>query len=402
MQKGIHKKLILLGISAIVVSLIAGATFYIFDGIKYPQPHGEYEVGRTKFFLTDEARLETFSDDASDKRELPVTVYYPATPQKGDQRSTFASKAVGEGIAAKNGFPAVILDTIHPNSFVDARPTANETFPVLLFSGGLYGQFPFYGSLLEAVASEGYIIVCVEHPYSEVFTETSDGRLIPYSDAGTAYFDIETDNSKLEAYSEALADVWTADMLFIYDNLGALNATHKILAGTMNLEKTGIFGHSFGGAAAVQCLQEREELIAGINMDGSLFGKQKVNPVKQPVVFMNSSQGAVQGAICFEEKIVSSMSSEACYHMMLLDSTHDSFAPDSGLFYDKYPFARPADGAQIDGREALSSLAFYITSFFDQYLLDVPQEFLEVGYSPDHLHMMSSKFKTDMFAATEG
>ena len=88
--------------------------------------------------------------------------------------------------------------------------------------------------------------------------------------------------------------------------------------------------------------------------------------------------------------------------MMLLDSTHDSFAPDSGLFYDKYPFARPADGAQIDGREALSSLAFYITSFFDQYLLDVPQEFLEVGYSPDHLHMMSSKFKTDMFVATEG
>jgi dienelactone hydrolase len=383
-----------IGIFAVTLCLGIGVglSVYIADGIRYPVPDGEYQVGRTKMYLTDSSREEIFSEETGDKRELPVTIYYPADPKVGDRRADFASKAVADAIASYNGFPTFVLDTVKPNSFIDAEPVSGETFPVLMFSEGLYGQASFYGSLLEAVASQGYIIVSVEHPYSDIASEASDGSIIRYNNEGTAFFDVETDNVKLEAYGEALADVWTSDMLFVYDELANLNKGNEILAGTMNLEKTGIFGHSFGGAVAVQCLQEREELIAGINMDGSLFGKQRDEPVYQPIVFMNSSQGAVLSAIFFQEKVIASQTSEACYHMMLLDSTHDSFAPDSGLLYDKFPIVKPADAAKIPGGEALSDLSFYITAFFDQYILGQKQEAIELGFSEEHLHIMWGKY----------
>lgn len=384
----------MIGIGAVALCLAVGAgiALYVADGIRYPAPEGEYQVGRTKLYLTDYSREEIFSEEAGDKRLLPVTIYYPADPHAGDRKAEFASKAVAEVIASYNGFPAFVLDTVKPNSYVDARPVSGETFPVLLFSGGLYGQAPFYGSLLEAVASEGYVVVSVEHPYSDIASEASDGSIIRYTNEGTAFFDVETDNIKLEDYGEELADVWTADMLFVYDELGDLNAGNVILSGTMDLEKTGIFGHSFGGAVTIQCLQEREEPLAGINMDGSLFGKQRDEPVYQPLVFMNNSQGAILSAIFFQEKVIASRTSEACYHMMLLDSTHDSFATDSGLLYDKYAMFKPADAAKISGSEALSDLSFYITSFFDLYILDQKQEAIELGFSEEHLHIMWGKY----------
>jgi dienelactone hydrolase len=389
-----RKRVILTAIAALLLVTAVAAAAYAVYGIYYPTPEGEYKVGRTKFFVTDDDRKEVFSDAPDDLRELPVTVYYPAEPGKGDEHAVFASKAVEDVLAKTNACPSFILESIRPNSYVDAAPVAGKTFPVLLFSGGLYGQFPFYNSLLESVAAEGYIVVAVEHPYSEIAVENSAGELILNTAAGTAYFDTETDNDKLEANANALCDIWTADMLFVLDSLGELNTSNTVLKGSMDLSKTGIFGHSFGGAAAIQCLQERKELAAGINMDGSIYGKQKTTPVEQPVVFMNNAQEAVISAICFQEKVEASLTSEACYHMILLDSTHDSFATDSGLLYDKYPFLKCGDVADVNGKTALYALTAYITAFFDQYIKGVPSEMLETGCSAEYPVFLSSKFET--------
>ena len=388
-----RKRVILTAMAALFLVSAVSAAAYVAYGIHYPTPEGEYKVGQTKLYITDKERLEVFSDTPDDLRELPVTVYYPAEPAKGGAQARFASKNVEEVLSEGAGCPSFILDTIHPNSYVDAAPVADKTFPVLLFSGGLYGQLPFYGSLLESIAAEGYIVVAVEHPYSEMATVNSAGELIRYSDAGTAYCDIETDNDKLEANSNVLCDIWTADMLYVFDSLDELNESNAILKGSMNLSKTGIFGHSFGGAAAIQCLQERKELAGGINMDGSIYGKQTTTPVDQPFVFMNNSQESIIGAICFQEKVVASESSEACYHMMLLDSTHDSFATDSGLLYDKFPFMKMGDIADVNGRSALASLTAYVTAFFDQYIEGVPSEMLETGYSADYPVIYSMKYE---------
>ena len=388
-----RKRIVLTVIAALLLVSAVSAAAYAAYGIHYPTPEGEYKVGRTKLFLTDAERPEIFSDTPDDLRELPVTVYYPAEPAKGDTHAAFAPKAVEDALAKAAGCPAFILDTIHPNSYVDAAPAADKTFPVLLFSGGLYGQMPFYSSLLESVAAEGYIVVAVEHPYSETAVENSAGELIRYTSDGTAKLDTGADNDTLEAYANELCDIWTADMLYVFDSLDGLNESNAVLKGSMDLSKTGIFGHSFGGAAAIQCLQERKELAAGINMDGSIYGKQKTTPVEQPLVFMNNAQESIIGAICFQEKVVASETSEACYHMIMLDSTHDTFATDSGLLYDKYPFMKMGDIADVNGKTALLGLTAYVTDFFDQYIKGEPSEMLEAGCSAEYPVFLSSKFE---------
>lgn len=184
-------------------------------------------------------------------------------------------------------------------------------------------------------------------------------------------------------------------MLYVFDSLKELNETNTILAGSMDHTRTGIFGFSFGGATSIQCLQERKELIVGVNMDGSLYGKQKTLPVKQPVVFMNNSQDAVLNTVCFQEKVAASQSSEACYHMIMYDSTHNTFATDSGLIYEKYPFMKIGEVADVNGNAALYSLTTYITAFFDQYLCGDPQAMLQIDNSSEYMVFLSEKYEND-------
>jgi pimeloyl-ACP methyl ester carboxylesterase len=181
-------------------------------------------------------------------------------------------------------------------------------------------------------------------------------------------------------------------MLFVLDSLGELNTSNTVLKGSMDLSKTGIFGHSFGGAAAIQCLQERKELAAGINMDGSIYGKQKTTPVEQPVVFMNNAQEAVISAICFQEKVEASLTSEACYHMILLDSTHDSFATDSGFCMTNTLLKCGDVGCERENRALFIDCLYY--GIFRSVYKGVPSEMLETGCSAEYPVFLSSKFET--------
>ena len=45
-----------------------------------PAPTGRYQVGRVSFELVDPARVEIYSSNPQDRRELVVWVWYPAAP----------------------------------------------------------------------------------------------------------------------------------------------------------------------------------------------------------------------------------------------------------------------------------------------------------------------------------
>jgi len=392
---------VLLATGIFLVSALAASAIYVAAGIRYPALSGPYEVGRTRIYVTDDSRDETFSEEDGDKRELPVTIYYPAAAGSTEPLATFASDAVDEMIANFNGFPSIVLKTVTSNSHVDAVASEEGPFPVLLFSGGLYGQFPYYGSLLERLASEGFIIVAVEHPYSDVAVEMSDGRVVTFNDAGTAYPELSGEDMAAVTRYEALGDVWVQDMSYVLSQLSGMNSTDERFAGTMDLSRIGIFGHSFGGAAAVATARENPEILAVVNMDGTMFGSM-ADPLPQPVMLMMNEQGLAQSALYFREKVGISEASEACYHLLLRGSTHDSFATDSGLFYDKYPMFRPSDAASIQGVEALDSLTVYLKAFFGKYLDGVDSVLLEQAVTPEYINVFCVRYGYEIPEATEG
>lgn len=219
-------------------------------------------------------------------------------------------------MAKKTGIPKFILDSIHSQSY-DEAPVAHDKapYPVLLFSQGIRGQLPPYSSLPEEVASHGYVVICISHQYSDTFVVYPDGRAVYANDAGTGYNLEYTDRKTYEQRMLKVMKVWTDDTVFTINNLEEINKSHKILANSLDLNTIGIFGHSFGGAAAANTLMRDNRLKAGINLDGAIYDEMKARGVQQPYFVMASeSLGCYWFALAGDLRETIN-SSERCYLM---------------------------------------------------------------------------------------
>ena len=54
-----------------------------------PSPTGKHDVGRMSIQLKDENRLEIYSSEKKDKRELVIWIWYPAGPLPGSKRAIY-------------------------------------------------------------------------------------------------------------------------------------------------------------------------------------------------------------------------------------------------------------------------------------------------------------------------
>ena len=72
-----------------------------------------------------------------------------------------------------------------------------------------------------------------------------------------------------------------ADTRFVLNELAALNsgaspdARHRPLpaglAGTLDLTRVGMFGHSLGGATSAEAMAADRRILAGLDLDGSII-----------------------------------------------------------------------------------------------------------------------------------
>ena len=53
------------------------------EEIVLPMPTGSFRVGRASFHRIDASRLETFTDDPADNRQVLFHIWYPAEPTGG-------------------------------------------------------------------------------------------------------------------------------------------------------------------------------------------------------------------------------------------------------------------------------------------------------------------------------
>ncbi|MBZ0318554.1 MAG: hypothetical protein K8L91_19225 [Anaerolineae bacterium] len=268
---------------AVVLFMVGGTLPHVTHaqdgtGIEFPVPSGPYAVGRVDVEWVDASRPELFTDDPNDVRDLLVTIYYPADVLTDAVPAPY----VGTEIAAAVGLPSVLIEQMHTHVFADV-PAVDATFPVLLFSPGMEMLPVFYSSLLTELTSQGYVVVAIWHPYSVAVTPYPDGRLVAINEAGIPSF---ADDPAAEA--ERVGAVWVGDMRFVLDQLPQFNIEDDRLAGRLDLERIGAFGHSFGGATSVQAAFEDERIDAAINMDGTMFGDVVAQGSRVPFLMLQS------------------------------------------------------------------------------------------------------------------
>jgi len=361
--------------------------------VKLPQPTGPYQIGTTSLALVDETRPEVFTDDPKDHRELLVRCWYPAQPVAGAKPEPFwgkDTKEIGSLLAQFMRLPKTAFDDlalVQSHAYTDAPLSKSKSpYPVLVFSHGYIPGFLSQNTAqMEELASHGYVVFSIGHSYETVANIFPDGRVVPFSQtrfmtfaqgAGKATvlvtkYTAATDPTEKDALIKRIvADwpvleeslrIWTADVRFVLSELEKMksNKPKNMFAGKLDLKRIGIFGMSFGGAAAGQVCAVDKRCRAGINLDGLQSGDLIDRPMERPFMFMQSEGAGNINRLFFER------AKNDAYYVVVKGTKHFNYS-DFSMFspdYQKAGILGSIEGARMEG-----IMNGYVLAFFDRYL----------------------------------
>ncbi len=184
-KKKPRKALIIAGsivlLLAAVIILVPKLLFTDYEGLPTTGP---YEVKQVSAILVDEKRLETFEEDGS-YREVPVYFYYPDVTES----------AAGE----------------------------QKEFPLVIFSHGAFGYYQSNTSTYMELASHGYVVISLDHPYHSFFTKDTAGKTITVNPEFLQQVMYLNENGTSEDEIIALSHEWLdlrlGDMSFALDSV---------------------------------------------------------------------------------------------------------------------------------------------------------------------------------------
>ncbi len=155
-----------------------------FPIIKVPAPSGQYAVGTFDYSISDATRPERF--DPIRQRELYVEVWYPASlgdSDKYDKRTLW--QELYSGSFDLVSLLTLYLSRVETHSHI-AAPVAQEgRFPILVFNHGMFLFTSQNTQLMEHLASHGYVILSIAHPFEslKVNLESAGPVLASFSQA---------------------------------------------------------------------------------------------------------------------------------------------------------------------------------------------------------------------------
>lgn len=338
---------VLKGLAMVVLMTFAVLPALIFPQYELPAVTGDLQVQTANFTFTDSSRIETFSD-AGEHRKLNVQIWYPKD--------------------------------------------SDQQLPLVVFSHGAFGVKMSNTSTFMELASHGYVVCSIDHPYHAAGTVDGEGRVT----IGSQKFMQEVLDVNTDLYDEraqyALFSQWmtlrTQDMNFVLDQLlKGPETTSAAIYSLIDADKIGLMGHSLGGAASAQLGRDREDISAVINLDGSMLGEYRLsaagapimNEVPYPLPLLNFDSEDVLNALKAEPETVYinhhiSKISPMVFTTHLQGSNHMSYT-DLPLFS---PFlASQLSGisggsteAKVDAAYGIETMNKLVLEFFNCYLKD--------------------------------
>ena len=163
----------------------------------------------------------------------------------------------------------------------DAPILRGRRYPVVGFSPGKGVNAFHYSSLYEDLASHGFVVAAVDHPYDAPVVVFPEGRaVLPLpKEARPA-----RKGSDLEVQQQA-ADFRARDVLSVREALVRMNAdSDRAFVGSFDLSKLVVVGHSLGGMAAFRACQLEPSILACINIDGGYRARPYPAAVNESVI----------------------------------------------------------------------------------------------------------------------
>ena len=340
-------------LAGLVLALYVGSSWL---SLAIPEPSGPHAVGRQRFVWVDESRPESHTLDPDDARSVPIQVWYPARPGSGSPADYVDGlEQIEAGLLASGelGRLEVLGLGLVRDPALDGADVASDRspFPLLLLSPGNATNVAFYASLAEDLASKGYVVIGVDHPFQVSAVQVPGGEVAVYD---------RSVESSLQSVGPEIEER-VADIGFVLDMVQAKSSDLDFLLPSLDLDKVGILGHSNGGIAAVETCRHDARLAACLNIDGQAgggpFGYDLTSTVpEQPFMFL-TKEAALHEELHrrFEE------AGEGTVRVVIPEADHGDFT-DGALFEPSpNPFGGSARSVAVTTRSAVSA-------FFDHWL----------------------------------
>lgn len=391
---------------------------WLFPIFTMPEPTGTYAIGTFEAHLIDESRKETRRGtvpQGTGSREIATTVWYPADPtalQAAASRSGSAKAlepehypaSLGRCLTLVFGLPEGLfghLSKVKTHAFKHLPPASDRpSYPVLLFSPGIRSTRHQSLTMIEELVSRGYIVIGMDHPYTSAQVTLSDGSEAMYRDEPKF-----AKSRELYDYNVKEIAVRTADARFVLDTLEQWNQADSghLLSGRLDLSRTGIMGHSYGGATAAEALSTDARFAAALSLEGAFWGEVSHKPLDRPFMYLftGGTARSLDPDNPKKEKIFFDEFEEDLQRVMNSSLSDVLFAVVEPFFHQSF-----TDIALISPRLFARSFTpernieltrAYAVAFFDRYLKGIEQpilgrdtpEFPEVRYNEAYTRIRS-------------
>lgn len=256
------------------------------EPILLPKSKGPYAVAQSQHKLVDANRIDRY-DPEGGLRNVMISLFHPVPKESCEETCTIPSfnpkTAEVTNTFATTGFGVPENEIERFQIELCCQPcdsaVGNATsFPLILFSPGLQSSRQLYNAQLMDIASEGYVVVSMDHTFEAFVVEYPDGT---YTLGLPSEYWNPTIPGRLEdGFAERVADV-----KFLLNQLGDMDVVQTLLPQAeepFNVSHAAMTGHSFGGALTLAVMSQDDRIIAGMNQDGRQLGL--VNPITKPAV----------------------------------------------------------------------------------------------------------------------
>ncbi|KAJ4295204.1 hypothetical protein N0V90_007214 [Kalmusia sp. IMI 367209] len=259
-------------ISSIFTSVISAETVL-------PLPSGPYAVTYTTLNLTDESRVDPL-EPSFGKRQLMFSFFYPVEQSTCEQTCTIpyippkTAPYIDEWLVSLGikDIPSGDLGRIQMQVCCKTNGKENtdvSKVPLVFVLQGFTGTRFLHGALAQALASNGFAVVTLDHTFESAAVEFPDGT-IAHSHNNTSW------DPTIPGRLDPLQVIRVEDVSFVLSQLGSKEVAAKLVPGAscgFNNESAAALGHSFGGSTSIAMLMNDTRFVGGLNLDGAQFGE---------------------------------------------------------------------------------------------------------------------------------
>jgi dienelactone hydrolase len=355
--------------------------------ITLPAPTGHFAVGRTTYTWVNNVETDELAPSPGAKREVVVWIWYPAANATSAPSVKYLPTAWRLALAQHSSvlmsqFLTRDLSLVHVHSTSDPDVSSEQpSYPVVILRAGGGALTTDFTTLAEDLPSHGYIVVGFDAPYRTFVVVLPDNRVVtrpPTNDPENLPPD------QANRLINRLLLMWTSDTKFVVSQLEHINAADPSgkFTGRLDMQRLGMFGHSFGGAQTLQFCHDDSRCKAGIDIDGAPYGSVVQEGLKQPFLFIFSDHGReppdpASRKIHADFQSIYDRSPNGRLVITIRGANHFSFS-DQMLLKSHYVIGllRLFGFGSLEARRGLAITTEYVHTFFEVHLKDAPAALL--------------------------